>query len=534
MRNFNLKTMLILILVSTVFLNVSLTYAQHSQEHSVTDTNAVHQLQAETQHLEQASEHGSLGTQLPIWSVIPFVGILLSIAIFPLVAPRFWHHHFGKVSAFWALLFAIPFLLAYKGEGFHEILHIYIADYIPFIILLWALFTAAGGILVQGAPAGTPFANLVMLLIGTFLASWIGTTGAAMVLIRPVLRMNKYRKSKVHVIVFFIFLVANIGGSLTPLGDPPLFLGFLHHVPFFWTFNLFPEMIFVVAIILTIFFLFDLLLFRREGWHRKMYLKPYHFEIPEGMDEAEIKAKHEENKLAEKSVNPTKMKLSVMGLHNLLFLLGIMGGVLFSGLVHIGEVTIYGIHVTIQSMIRDGFLVLMGILSLKTTAWSIREGNEFTWFPIKEVAKLFAGIFMTIVPALAMLRAGTAGNLHFIIDAVKEPWHYFWTTGALSSFLDNAPTYLTFLSTACGQFFAGLPEPQAVANLIAHQSWYLKAISTGAVFFGSMTYIGNAPNFMVKSIAEEQNIRMPSFFGYMMYSVLILVPVFILVTLVFF
>jgi len=176
----------------------------------------------------------------------------------------------------------------------------------------------------------------------------------------------------------------------------------------------------------------------------------------------------------------------------------------------------------------------MGLLSLKTTAWSIREGNEFTWFPIKEVAKLFAGIFMTIVPALAMLKAGLGGQLDFIIEAVREPWHYFWVTGSLSSFLDNAPTYLTFLSTALGQFFAGLPEPLAVGRLIAEQEIYLKAISTGAVFYGAMTYIGNAPNFMVKSISEEQNVKMPSFFGYMFYSVLILIPIFILITFVFF
>ncbi|MEJ2538325.1 MAG: sodium:proton antiporter, partial [Calditrichia bacterium] len=338
--------------------------------------------------------------------------------------------------------------------AFYEILHIYLADYIPFIILLWALFTAAGGILVQGAPVGTPRANLVMLLIGTFLASWIGTTGAAMVLIRPMLRMNKYRKSKVHVIIFFIFLVANIGGSLTPLGDPPLFLGFLHHVPFFWTLKLFPEMLFVVVLVLSVFYVFDIILFRREGWHLKKYLKPYRYEVPEGMSEGEIKAAWEAGNLESEAGKPTSKKLSVMGLHNLLFLLGIMGGVLFSGLVKLGEVSIFGVHVAYQSMIRDAFLILMGILSLKTTAWSIREGNEFTWFPIKEVAKLFAGIFMTIVPALAMLRAGLTGELHFVIDAVKHEWHYFWITGALSSFLDNAPTYLTFLSTATGQFFA--------------------------------------------------------------------------------
>jgi Na+/H+ antiporter NhaD/arsenite permease-like protein len=532
MSHFKSTTPVIVMLLLLVLLLSSQLMAQHTQEQTTSETTEVQQQHGQTGH---STDHGSsLGTELPIWSVIPFIGILLSIAIFPLVAPRFWHHHFGKVSAFWALIFAIPFLIVYRGEALYEILHIYLADYIPFIILLWALFTAAGGILVQGAPVGTPRANLVMLLIGTFLASWIGTTGAAMVLIRPVLRMNKYRKSKVHVIIFFIFLVANIGGSLTPLGDPPLFLGFLHHVPFFWTLKLFPEMFFVVVLVISVFFVFDLILFRREGWHQKKYLKPYRYEVPVGMSEGEIKAAWEAGNTKSDIGKSSSKKLSVMGLHNLLFLLGIMTGVLFSGLVKLGEVSIYGVHVAYESMIRDAFLILMGILSLKTTAWSIREGNEFTWFPIKEVAKLFAGIFMTIVPALAMLRAGLTGELHFVIDSVKHEWHYFWITGALSSFLDNAPTYLTFLSTATGQFFAGIPEPQAVARLIAEQGLYLKAISTGAVFFGSMTYIGNAPNFMVKSIAEEQNIRMPSFFGYMIYSVLILLPIFVLTTLLFF
>ncbi|OGB63809.1 MAG: sodium:proton antiporter [Caldithrix sp. RBG_13_44_9] len=484
---------------------------------------------------EDLKEHVvSLGVELPVWSIIPFVGILLSIALFPLLAPHFWHHHFGKVTIFWALLFAIPFLIAYGGQALYDILHIYIADYFPFIILLWALFTAAGGIFIQGAPAGTPLANFITLLIGTFLASFIGTTGAAMVLIRPVLRMNKFRQSKVHIIIFFIFLIANIGGSLTPLGDPPLFLGFLHHVPFFWTMKLLTEMVFVSGIVLIIFYLVDLYSFRKEGWHQKKHLKAYHYEIPAGMDESKIKEDFLQGETANKTHTAPSSKISILGLHNFLILFGIMGAVLFSGLVHLGEISILGVHRQIEGLIRDVSLILLGLLSLKITAWSIREGNEFTWFPIKEVAKLFAGIFMTIVPALAMLRAGSAGQLGFIMEAVKEPWHYFWITGALSSFLDNAPTYLTFLSTALGQFYAGLPEPQAVARLLAENEIFLKAISTGAVFFGANTYIGNAPNFMVKSISEEQNIKMPSFFGYMVWSILILIPVFILTTFIFF
>ena len=524
------KLAIFVLLLNVMFFLTSPLFALPLQDHTATDTSVTEHASSEGHE----DSHGTtLGTELPLWSVIPFVGILLSIAIFPLLAPHFWHHHFGKVSAFWALLFAIPFLIAYGGDAMYEILHIYILDYIPFIILLWALFTAAGGIFIQGAPVGTPFTNLVVLLIGTVIASWIGTTGAAMVLIRPILKMNKYRKSKIHIVVFFIFLVANIGGSLTPLGDPPLFLGFLHHVPFFWTLKLFPEMALLAGILLALFFLLDLFYFRKEGWHRKPYLKAYHYQMPEGMDEEKLKQDYQKGGETN-AASSNSTRVSIQGLHNLLFLMGIMGGVLFSGLVHIGEVSIFGVHVTYQSMIRDGFLILMGLLSLKTTAWSIREGNDFTWFPIQEVAKLFAGIFMTIVPALAMLKAGASGHLNFIIEAVREPWHYFWVTGSLSSFLDNAPTYLTFLSTALGQFFVGLPEPVAVARLIAEQEIFLKAISTGAVFFGAMTYIGNAPNFMVKSISEEQNVKMPSFFGYMIYSVLILLPIFVLITFVFF
>jgi len=445
-----------------------------------------------------ANEHGAstethgelnLGALLPLWSGIPFAGILLSIALFPLLAPHFWHHHFGKVSAFWALLFAIPFFIAYGHAALHEIFHIYLIDYIPFIILLWSLFTVAGGILVEGSLKGKPITNLVMLVIGTILASWIGTTGASMVLIRPILRANANRKNKVHIVIFFIFLVSNIGGSLTPLGDPPLFLGFLHGVPFFWTFNLIVEMGFVVAVLLGVFFIIDTLLYRRD------------------LKDGNISEDTREY-----------APLRIRGAHNFIFLLGVVGGVLMSGLVHLGSVMVLGVHMEIQNILRDLILIFMGLLSLKTTSKEIREGNEFTWFPIKEVAYLFAGIFMCIIPALAMLRAGEEGQLAFIIDAVKEPAHYFWITGALSSFLDNAPTYLTFLNTALGNFFASMPEREAVARLIAEQGIFLKAISTGAVFMGANTYIGNAPNFMVRSIAEEQGLRMPSFFGYMVWS----------------
>lgn len=514
-------------------------------EHKQTDTTKVHTQEisdGQTTHEEAVSNteehsegHGgaSLGAELPLWTVIPFAGILLSIALFPLLAGHFWHHNFGKISLFWALLFAIPFLWAYHDSAIYEILHIYLLDYIPFIILLWALYTVAGGILLEGALVGTPVMNMIVLLIGTLMASWVGTTGAAMLLIRPIIRMNKTRKNKIHIIVFFIFLVANIGGSLTPLGDPPLFLGFLHGVPFFWTFKLFPYMAFVAVILLTIFFLLDTYLYRKQGLH--LHMKEIAFLADGDADSITIRETVEVEDDIHNTHKTRQSKLRIRGLHNSLFLLGILGGVLFSGMVHLGEVNVFGVHMHIQGIIRDLVLIAMGLLSLKTTKLEIREGNEFGWFPIVEVAKLFAGIFMTIIPALAILKAGQDGALSWLIDAVKDPYHYFWVTGTLSSFLDNAPTYLTFFNSALGRFYPGIAEIEAVTGLISSENAiYLKAIAAGAVFFGAMTYIGNAPNFMVKAIAEENDIKMPSFFGYMLWSVAILVPVFILVTFIFF
>ena len=466
-----------------------------------------------------SGEGVNLGEVLPLWSVIPFVGILLSIAIGPLINEHWWHHNFPKVSAAWAILFAIPFVVAYGGAAVHEILHIYFLDYIPFIILLWGLFTAGGGIVIRGKLAGTPIVNTILILIGTLLASWMGTTGASMVLIRPLLRANQHRKSRVHIVVFFIFLVSNIGGSLTPLGDPPLFLGFLHGVPFFWTMNLLPEMIGMSLALLVIFFIVDTMHYKKESV------------------EAQEAGGADAN-------DPVR----VDGLQNLIFLGGIMGAVLMSGIWQAGDVTVLGIHMTVQGILRDLIIVAMGLLSLKFTSKELREANEFDWFPIKEVGYLFAGIFMTIVPALAILKAGESGALSFVIQAAKDEMSYFWITGILSSFLDNAPTYLTFFTSALGKL--GLTEDQIGAALrLAEDQWhtigadpeklrlfvsYLKAISVGAVFMGANTYIGNAPNFMVRSIAEQNGVKMPSFFGYMAYSGAILVPLFIVMTFIIF
>jgi len=459
----------------------------------------------------QASE---LGKTLQLWTAIPFAGILLSIALFPLFAPKFWHHHYPKVAFFWALLLAVPFLISHKQIALYEIVHIYLLDYIPFIILLFGLFTVSGGILLKGTLVGTPALNTLILAIGTVLASLMGTTGASMILIRPLLKANKARKEKVHIIVFFIFLVSNIGGSLTPLGDPPLFLGFLHGVPFFWTLKLLPEYLLASGILLIMFYFYDSYVFRREGV---------------------------------KFPSEAKKPLALEGSHNFLFLLGIMGAVLMSGTwkpeFHF---TVYHVTLPLNNLTRDLLILLIAFLSLKSTKAEIHKGNEFGWEPIREVAYLFAGIFITIIPALGILKAGEAGALGGLIRSVNHSWHYFWATGLLSSFLDNAPTYLTFFNTALGKL--GLSESAASAYLVngavldgvdplAVQKFaeYLKTIAVGAVFMGANTYIGNAPNFMVRSIAIESGIDMPSFFGYFFkYAIPILFPIYILISLIFF
>jgi Na+/H+ antiporter NhaD/arsenite permease-like protein len=398
---------------------------------------------------------------------------------------------------------AIPFIYFFKGNAVYSIAHIFIVDYIPFIILLWALFTVSGGIYIKGSLRGTPAVISLLLLIGTILASVIGTTGASVLMIRPVLRSNSWRKYRVHTIVFFIFLVSNIGGSLTPLGDPPLFLGFLHGVPFFWTLKILPQMAFASVILLFLHLIID------SYWYKK----------------------EDKSALQHSDAEPLKIE----GARNFIFLAGIIGAVLFSGTVKLGEINIFGIHQSIENLVKDAILIVMGILSLIFTRQEVRKGNEFSWAPIMEVAYLFAGIFMTIIPALAILKTGENGALSFLIKAVSTPAHYFWAAGTLSSFLDNAPTYLTFFNSAIGKFYPGMPEAEAVARLIVEKIPYLAAVSAGAVFMGANTYIGNAPNFMVKSIAEEAGVKMPSFFGYMFkYSIPILVVLFIVMTFIFY
>ena len=444
---------------------------------------------------------GSIENMTIIW-VVPFAGILLSIAVFPLVLPEFWHHNFGKVSLFWASILIIPFLIK-EGVSvtLYELLHVGLLEYVPFIILLLALFTISGGVKLTGTLVGTPIVNLLIILIGTLLASWMGTTGASMLLIRPLINANKHRKNKVHIIVFFIFLVANIGGSLTPLGDPPLFLGFLKGVDFFWTTSvMLLPMLFMVVSLLIIFYFLD-----------SYYLKKENIKIDSSGE---------------------KIKLGVEGVFNLGLILGVIGAVLISGFwkPHISYEIYHGVHLELQNITRDLLLLVLAYASWTYTPQQIRKDNEYTWFPIIEVAKLFAGIFITIIPAIAILKAGTNGVLAGIISSVSNEngpinMMYFWYTGVLSSFLDNAPTYLVFFNTAGG-------DP---ITLMGEMKNTLLAISMGAVFMGANTYIGNAPNFMVKSISESSGIEMPSFFGFFFkWAIPILLPLFIIVSWLFF
>jgi Na+/H+ antiporter NhaD/arsenite permease-like protein len=441
------------------------------------------------------------GAKLGLIWVLPFAGMLLSIALLPLFAPSFWHHHYGKVSAAWALAFVVPFAAIHGlPTAVYEVKHTLALEYVPFIILLLALFTVTGGIRIVGNLHGSPSMNTTLLAIGTVLAGWMGTTGASMLLIRPMIRANDNRRHKVHVFVFFIFLVSNMGGALTPLGDPPLFLGFLKGVSFFWpTTHLSAEMLLCCIVLLGAFYALDSYWYRKEGHLKK---------------------------------DPTPdSPIRLQGGANIVLMLAVVGVVLMSGTWKPGVAwTIYHVEFALQSVVRDVALLAITVASIKLTSKATRDGNGFTWAPILEVAKLFAGIFLTIIPAIAILKAGREGALAPLVALVTradgtpiDAW-YFWLSGTLSSFLDNAPTYLVFFNLAGGD----------AAQLMGPMASTLAAISCGAVFMGANTYIGNAPNFMVKAVVEDAGIRMPSFFGYMAWSCAVLVPLFVLVTLIFF
>ncbi len=461
-------------------------------------------------------EGQDLGKLLPVWSAVPFVVLLLSIALLPLTAPHFWEKNrnkalvsalFGTPVALYLATWVSPELASFvqsclnigvpicvNGAGVDVIVKTAL-EYFSFILLLGALFTISGGIVIRGNFSGTPEINTIFLGIGAILASFIGTTGASMLLIRPLLRANAVRQRKTHIVIFFIFLVSNIGGLLTPLGDPPLFLGFLKGVPFEWTLQLFPQWLLACGSLLLIFYIWDSVVFRSEDIQR-----------PGDLDEMVLSRK----------------PFQIVGARNFWLLGGVVLTIYLLGTFHLGP----GMH----ELALCASMIVLAMLSWRISDKKWREENNFTWGPIIEVAVVFAGIFVTMIPALLILNArGSELGL-------KEPWQFFWATGMLSSFLDNAPTYLTMAATAAGLQGISAEAPHYLRHLIETSvgATFLAAISCGAVFMGANTYIGNGPNFMVKAIAESERIKMPSFFGYMVYSMLVLLPIFAIVTWVFF
>ena len=405
-----------------------------------------------------AAEGSKAPSTVPVWLCIPFAGLLLCIAVMPLVKAEWWESHQPLVVALWIILMVVPFAFVYgAGKTAETVLECIVNDYLTFIILLFGLFCVSGNITMEGDFAGSPRVNVGLLALGTLLASCIGTTGASMLMVRPVIKMNSWRKRKGHIMIFFIFMVSNMGGCLTPIGDPPLLMGFMRGVPFFWSMHLLPILIFNLVILLFVFYHLD----------KKAYRK----DIAEGR---------------KPDISRPGTEFYIEGLHNI--------------------------------------ILLAAFLSFKTTDSSIRTKNHFTWGAIKEVAVLFIGIFITMQPALMLLKS-VGPNL-----GISEPYQMFWATGALSSFLDNTPTYLVFLTTA-----GTLGFTNGIATTLGTVPVkLLSAISCGAVFMGANTYIGNAPNFMVKTLSDENGINMPSFFGYIVWSLVFLVPVFIIDMLVFF
>jgi Na+/H+ antiporter NhaD/arsenite permease-like protein len=413
--------------------------------------------------------HGAAFVPALPWA-LPFAALLFTIAVFPLAFPRFWESNLRKLGI--AAILAAPVLVLYLDRD-RAALADTAADYVSFIVLLGGLFVISGGVFLEGDLEATPRTNSAILATGALLASFVGTTGAAMLLIRPLLQTNRERKHVAHTVIFFIFLVANVGGCLTPLGDPPLFLGYLQGVPFTWTLRLFPPWLFTVAVLLSVYYLWDVRAHAREA---RADLRRDFYEV---------------------------RPIRIAGKANLALLGGVLVAVAF-----------------LPAPWREGAIVALAAFSYARTDPALHRANHFSFHPILEVAALFSGIFVTMVPALDMLRARGAEL------GVHEPWQFFWATGALSSFLDNAPTYLTFL--ALGQGASHAPEVVGVSHRV------LAAISLGAVFMGANTYIGNGPNFMVRAIAEQRGVRMPSFAAYMLWSGAVLLPLFLLVTLIFF
>ncbi len=433
------------------------------------------------------------GTHMGWGWIAPFAGILISIAAGPLLFPRVWHQHYGKIAAGWAVASIAPLAIMFGIEAaVAALFHIMLADYLSFIVLLFALYTVAGGLLITGNLGGTPLTNTFVLAFGTAVASVVGTTGAAMILVRPLIRANAARRYNAHAVVFFIFLVGNIGGALSPLGDPPLLVGFLHGVHFLWpAVHLWQATLLAAGLVLGAFLALD-------TWHIRHEPKTDIEDLP----------------------------VRVHGLINLPLLGGIIVAILLSSVWRPGvSLEVSGTVLKLENLLRDLALIAIALLSLWLTPEEHRAANDFTWEPIREVAKLFAAIFICIIPVVAMLQAGYAGPAAPLFAAINRSdgmpnnEAYFWLSGLLSAFLDNAPTYLIFFQLAGGN----------AAELMNEYAPTLAAISMGAVYLGALTYVGNAPNLMVCAIAEERGVKMPSFFGYMVRAIAVLVPVFALV-----
>lgn len=436
--------------------------------------------------------------EIPFWILLPFVAMLLCIAIAPLVAEKEWEKNLNKFAVSMVLGSVVAIWMVAnnnaENEFTHKLVHQMVFDYVPFILLLTALFVVTGGIHVKGDIQATPKVNTLILAIGFVLASLMGTTGAAMLLIRPLLATNSQRKYTTHTVLFFIALVANTGGLLTPLGDPPLFLLYLRGAEFTWFLSLLPIWAFVGISLLVIYFLLD----------------TYYYTKREALEHLMHDAREQE-------------PIRIDGNINFLWLACVVASVMF---INSGYIPAMGEeHAPIYiKLLREIVLVAIIFLSLYTTKKQVREANHYSWAPIIEVAVLFVGIFATMTPALIYLNANAA-NL-----GLTEPWQFYYSAGTLSSFLDNAPTAVAFHSVA-----TGLPMTEGVPMVAGVQEVLLKAIATASVFFGAMTYIGNGPNFMVKAIAEESGLRMPSFFGYMFkFSLVVLLPLYIIIQLIFF
>jgi Na+/H+ antiporter NhaD/arsenite permease-like protein len=430
-----------------------------------------------------------IGGRLSYWAIIPFVLMLLSIALLPLFCSRWFERNRNKamVSAVLGIPTVIYLLVAFGGDGLN-LAGKAAEQYVSFVLLLAALYTISGGIHVAGNAVATPRHNLTYLALGSVLANLIGTMGASMVLIRPLLRANSERKYVKHTVIFFIFTVGNIGGLLTPLGDPPLFLGFLNGVPFGWTLRLWPQWLFTLGLVLLVYMALELFYYHR---------------------------KEPSEALARDRADYAPMR--VTGWVNFILLAAVVVTVLFSGkLDDAGRV----IHFP---FIREVILGALALVSHQLGPKGPRTCNRFSWPPVVEVAVLFAGVFATMIPALALLEAKGASI------GLTQPWQYYWLSGGLSPFLDNAPTYLTFTSMA-----QGVTGAATIGALTTAGAGLLAAISCGSVMMGANSYIGNAPNFAVKSIAEHEGVKMPSFFGYMVYSIAVLVPIFVIETFIFF